>query len=97
MGRENNYQNKIAYLAFDDLKIFYSAKAPIVGNNNNDNSSTTTIIIVLSCLLGVLVIILVGFLILRYRNARLISFNYNGFNKKKGALDTKFKEFSIDF
>ena len=96
MGREKNYQNKVAYLAFDDLKIFYSARAPIVENTNN-NSSTTTVIIVLSCLLGVLVIIFVGFLIFRHMNARLIKSNYNGFNKNKGALDTKFKEFSIDF
>lgn len=96
MGREKNYQNKVAYLAFDDLKIFYSARAPIVENNNNNSSSTTTIIIVLSCLFGVLVFASAGFLILRQRNGKIRK--YKSFDDKKRAdLEIKLKDFSVDF
>ena len=89
MGRKLKYP-KVAYLAFDDLKISYS---PIEEINSN-NSSTKTIIIALSCLLGVLVIVTVAFFISRYlRIKKFKSFN----DKKRGDLEINLKDFTVDF
>ena len=89
MGRKIKYP-KVAYLAFDDLKISYS---PIEEINSN-NSSTKIIIIALSCLFGVLVIGSVAFFILKYRRLK----KFKSFNDKKRVdLEIKLKDFSVDF
>ena len=89
MGRKIKYP-KVAYLAFDDLKISYS---PIEEINSN-NSSTKTVIIALSCLFGVLVVLSVGLSFQRYiRIPKFKSFN----DKKRADLEIKLKDFSVDF
>ena len=93
MGRELEFF-EVAYLAFDDLKLYYSERAPIQNNNTKDDSRTSTLIIVLSCMFAVFVLVMGVLFVARHKRVP----KYKSFNDNyREGLEIQLKDFSVDF